>query len=74
MTAFQCFLIIFVANIVKKNDDEIACPITEYNYDEAVKAANTTVTACFCESNIDEIADDENLLSFCENFLEDFAV
>jgi len=26
------FLVIFFANIAKKNDDGIACPITEYTY------------------------------------------
>ena len=42
------FLIIFVANIVKEDEGGLACPITEYDYDEAVKAANPIVTACFC--------------------------
>jgi len=26
------FAVIFAANILKKNDSEIACPITEYTY------------------------------------------
>jgi len=43
------FLIIFVANIVKTDEGGLACPhTTEYGYDEAVKAANPIVTACFC--------------------------